>query len=234
MAGISKDEQATRALEAAIERRGYAEALVTLLKLSGEVGSKQGDGVDWQHLYMKGRRDALHELRASGGLGRSMHGAAVLYCLPDSLVLAYEQLWDAVMVGESGGAMGRSGTEGVGKAAGAPGMALGSENRLQAGGGGKKWKERKVPIALNDRMLELKTAVDKELADLAAVIVRELARYTKPSATQRDSLGNLDTGTQGAGGHTRVVGKCKGTGCGRFLKAGWKFCPMCGAEVGGN
>lgn len=231
MAGISKDEQATRALEAAIERRGYAEALVTLLKLSGKNGSVEEE-VDWQHLYMKGRRDALHELRASGGVGRSMHGAAVLYCLPDSLVLAYEQLWDAIMVGESGGAMGRSGTEGVGKAPGAPGMVLGSENRLQAAGGGKKWKERKVPIALNDRMLELKTAVDKELADLAAVIVRELARYTKPSATRQ---GNGDTGTRGAGGqgHTRVVGKCKGTGCGRFLKAGWKFCPMCGAEVGG-
>lgn len=168
--------------------------------------------------YLRGRRDAIHELRASGGVSRSVVGIQVMYCLPDLFVKAYEELWDTATSGAIGAVSGKGVEQdkGSGRATGkANGIVLGSETGLQAAGGGKTWRNP-TDFLGSDRALALKTSVDKELQDLGALVVRELGALRKRSAV--------------TGSKRPLTPKCTGHGCGRFLKSGWKFCPVCGTE----
>lgn len=176
--------------------------------------------------YLQGRRDALAELRASGGVARSVFALQVLFCLPDSFVVSYEALWDRATSGDLGAVAGRGVEQdkGSGRASGQTGMVLGSETRLQAGGGGKKYKKPTDTLG-SSAALALKTAVDKELVDLAGRISRELGAK---------GAGNQATGRTGSSGARsgNVTPKCGNPGCGRFVKADWRFCPKCGWERG--
>lgn len=163
--------------------------------------------------YMQVRREVLRDLAASGGVARSMVFTQLLYLLPDEFVVAYEDLFE-VALGTDGGARAVSGAQtGIEKGKGqTQGVVLGSDNRLQAGGGGKKWKERRLPLG-SEAGLKLKTAVDKELMSLASKITGELT-----ALAQRNTRAGMNL-------------KCKGAGCGRFLKAEYRFCPRCGTRV---
>lgn len=177
--------------------------------------------------YLRGRRDALHELRASGGVTRSVLALQVLYCLPDSFVIAYEQLFDAATSGAVGAVSGKGVEQdkGSGRATGKKnGIVLGSETGLQAAGGGKRWRTP-TDFLGSDRALATKTAVDKELHDLAATILRELQSSKKSSGGDDQSFPGRRSSAVGT---TR---KCKGSGCGRFLAPGHKFCPQCGTPT---
>lgn len=172
--------------------------------------------------YLRGRRDAIAELRASGGVPQSVVGIQVMYCLPDAFVLSYEQLWDAATSGSVGSVMG--GKNATGRAAGKKnGIVLGSESGAQAQGGGKKWRNP-TDLLGSQRALTLKTAVDKALSDLAERTLRELQALAKASS------GDNQIGRSSAVGTTP---KCKGSGCGRFLQSDWRFCPKCGTATRG-
>lgn len=169
--------------------------------------------------YLRGRRDGVSDLRAAGGVSRSVVAIQVMYCLPDSFVQAYEQLFDTATSGAIGAVSGKGVEQdkGSGRATGkANGIVLGSQTGLQAQGGGKQWR---TPTSFlgSDKALELKTAVDRELAGLATKIFGELLlKGTDPAETGQGNAGSP---------------KCKGSGCGRFVKREWKYCPSCGMEL---
>lgn len=182
-------------------------------------GQRSGDP------YLQGRRDAIRELYESGGLPDSQVGLEVLYLLPDSFVQFYQQLFHKALSGADGSAISGKGG-GANKAIGAPGMVLGSETRLQAAGGGKKWKNPTNMLG-SEKAMRVKAQVDKELEQLVGIgsdALRSKAR-------------------QGAEPSTPVLSQCRGKvtvtngpdtvvkGCGKFLKRGWKYCPTCGSEV---
>jgi len=193
--------------------RGSAKAPETPGKKAFGYTSKESDP------YLRGRRDAIHELRASGGVTRSVVAIQVMYCLPDSFVIAYEQLFDTATSGAIGAVSGKGVEQdkGSGRATGKKnGIVLGSETGLQASGGGKQWRNP-TDFLGSDRALALKTAVDRELAGLATRIFGELRlKGTDPAETGRGNAGSP---------------KCKGSGCGRFVKREWRFCPSCGLEL---
>ena len=174
--------------------------------------------------YLRGRRDAISELRSSGGVPQSVVGIQVMFCLPDNFILAYEELFDTATSGAIGSVSGK-GVEhdkGSGRATGKKnGIVLGSETAAQAAGGGKRWRNP-TDLLGSPRALTLKTAVDRELADLATRIIRELASLRKPSGSSSEGHRSSAVGT---------TPKCKGSGCGRFLKAEYKFCPACGTST---
>lgn len=178
--------------------------------------------------YLRGRRDALSELRASGGVARSVLALQVLFCLPDDFIKAYEQLFDTATSGQIGSVSGK-GVEmdkGSGRASGKKnGIVLGSESGLQAQGGGKKWRPP-TNLLGSDKALKLKTAVDKELADVGVRIFRELAAIGKSSSASSE-----DNRADGVGTRRGFNPKCRGAGCGRFLKVEYRYCPACGTEV---
>jgi len=192
--------------------RGSAKAPETPGKKALGYTSKESDP------YLRGRRDAIHEMKASGGVTRSVVAIQVMYCLPDNFVIAYEQLFDTATSGAIGAVSGKGieQDKGSGRATGKKnGIVLGSESGLQAQGGGKQWRNPTNFLG-SDKALDLKTAVDRELADLATRVLRELA--------------GLKAGNRGGHG-AGVTPKCKGAGCGRFLKAEFKFCPSCGTSA---
>lgn len=206
--------------------------------------------------YLAGRRGLAYELVSMGGLNSSRLGLEILYLLPDDFVEFYENLFhralsvrdDSVMHGRSGG---------VEKASGRVGMQLGTADRGgQASGSGKKWKNTPMAIG-NEQALRVKQAVDKGLEDLVRLGKRGL--IAEAEAGRRDREGERESGGQGPGdfskvkpsekkrgvpgstGNTRATGnsgrgstgyRCAGSKCGRFLKAGWNWCPECGTRVG--
>ena len=166
--------------------------------------------------YLRGRRDMVKELLVSGGLVESQAGIQVLFMLPAAFVRAYAGLFERTLR-EAGGAVSGKGIEhdrGSGKAKGRSGMALGSENALQAKGGGKKWKEQQLPIN-SSQLLSFKTSVDVELLELSGRIEARLK-----------AKGGAKGGTAGG-----TAGVCKGVGCKRFTRREWKFCPSCGTQL---
>lgn len=162
--------------------------------------------------YLRGRRDMVKELLVSGGLVESQAGIQVLFMLPAAFVRAYAGLFERTLR-EAGGAVSGKGIEhdrGSGKAKGRSGMALGSENALQAKGGGKKWKEQQLPIN-SSQLLSFKTSLDVELLELSGRIEARMKA--------------------GKGSSAGGAGVCKGVGCKRFTRREWKFCPSCGTQL---
>lgn len=176
--------------------------------------------VDVAHL--RGRRDMVKELLASGALVESQAGLQVLFMLPASFVRAYAGLFERALR-EAGGAVSGKGIEhdrGSGRAPGKQGMALGSETALQAQGGGKKWKEPQLPISTE--LQDFKTAMDRELLELSGRIATRLERRGAKSSGAKSA---------GSGAESRSEGICPGVGCKRFTKSNWKFCPNCGTQL---
>lgn len=196
--------------------------------------------------FQAGRRSLAYELIESGNLASSRLGLEILYLLPDDFVQFYQDLFhQALQVKDDSVMHGRSG--GLEKAGGRQGMQLGSKDRgPQAGSSGKRWKNTPMAVG-NESALRAKTAMDKGLQDL----VRDAKRYLASERELRDQahsekLAGSENLSQGPGAvskadHVRSSGsgvragggiRCAGAKCGRFLKAGWTFCPECGTRTG--
>jgi hypothetical protein len=170
-------------------------------------------------------------------------GLEILYLLPDDFVQFYQDLFhQALQVKDDSVMHGRSG--GLEKASGRQGMQLGSRDRgPQAGSSGKRWKNTPMAVG-NETALKAKESMDKGLQDL----VRNAKLYMNAQREIRDQahsekLGGK-VGSQGPGGVGKADqtgglrsgksgNRCAGAKCGRFLKAGWTFCPECGTRTGG-
>lgn len=200
--------------------------------------------------FQAGRRSLAYELAESGLLGSGRLGLEILYLLPDSFVIFYESLFHQALSGGGGESVmhGRSG--GVEKAHGRVGMQLGSSDRGgQASGSGKKWKNTPMFVG-NEVALGVKVAMDRGLEDLVRDAKRALAEERELGLDlSGDVRGGQGQGGKGGEGTTKPQGqggvrdgksrgatkgnaRCKGAGCGRFMKAGWKFCPECGTRTG--
>jgi hypothetical protein len=196
--------------------------------------------------FQAGRRSLAYELIESGMLSPGRLGLEILYLLPDDFVQFYQDLFhQALQVKDDSVMHGRSG--GLEKAGGRQGMQLGSQDRgPQAGTSGKRWKNTPMAVG-NETALKAKQAMDKGLQDL----VRDAKRYLTSerdrkteSRTRRSNESRPNV--QGPGGVVKAVqasdtrkpkvaagsNRCAGAKCGRFLKAGWTFCPECGTRTG--
>lgn len=194
---------------------GIPYTLQTLLEHAKSVSRSEP-----QDAYARGRRDALMELYTSGGLPTAQLGLELLYLLPDSFTTFYAQLWDKAMTGHGESRKG----EGVVKSQGNTGTVLGSDTRLQAQAGGKKYRVPAGNIG-SEKALTIKTEVDRQLLEL----VRG-GRAALFDPRSKEDIQNKPLQCQGI-----VRGGLEGRAakrCTRFLKKGWKFCPECGWEVG--
>lgn len=195
--------------------------------------------------FQAGRRSLAYELIESGMLSPGRLGLEILYLLPDDFVQFYQDLFhQALQVKDDSVMHGRSG--GLEKASGRQGMQLGSKDRgPQAGSSGKRWKNTPMAVG-NESALRAKMAMDKGLQDLvrnaklylnAEREARDQAHSEKLSKSGSQGPGGLSKADQSRSAESRVTGKggmrCAGAKCGRFLKAGWTFCPECGTRTGG-
>lgn len=188
-----------------------------LEKLRSEVQALQHSG-NREQAFFAGRRSMAYELRQSGGLASGRLGLEILYLLPDDFVQFYGSIFHrAFNVGDSSVMHGRSG--GVERASGNTGTVLGSENRLQAQGSGKKWKNTPMTIG-SEKVMKLKQRMDKELE-----------RITHDAKTELQAMGEGGQGLERSGtsmSERETHRQCTNGVCRSFLKAGWKFCPRCG------
>ena len=188
-----------------------------------------GTGKDRRYTseYLQGRRDALRELHESGGVAEMQLGLEVLYLLPDEFVTFYQQLFHRALRGADGQAISGKGG-GIEKSTGrkTTGIVLGSETNLQVAGTGKRYKNPAGSIG-SEKALKVKEGIDKELMALVGIGLRRLSQLNQPDSNR---------GTAG-----QDAGQCRGSKlgrnnetkrCGRFLKAGWEYCPSCGTPVG--
>lgn len=189
--------------------------------------------------FQAGRRSLAYELVESGMLSPGRLGLEILYLLPDDFVQFYQDLFhQALQVKDDSVMHGRSG--GLEKAGGRQGMQLGSKDRgPQAGSSGKRWKNTPMAVG-NETALRAKESMDKGLQDLVRNAKVYMAGERARDQAHSGKLGG-QAGSQGPGGvgkadqTGRANGKggmrCNGAKCGRFLKAGWTFCPECGTRV---
>lgn len=139
-------------------------------------------------------RIRLAEIRAAAGVPHSQITLEVLYFLPKAFLEQYEQMFTRAVKAD-GGEDSRNRSQ---REAGEVGKATGG----RTGGAGKKYK--KTFVVLDERALQLKTAMDKRL--------RMIAR-------------DIEAGLSGVKTEARPT-TCGS--CGMFLQAGWKFCPKDG------
>jgi hypothetical protein len=194
--------------------------------------------------FLAGRRSMAYELAASGGLNESKLGMEILFLLPDEFVEFYEELFNRALKVDSGSTSLSSG--GVGKAKGAGnGIAIGSSNRLQSAGSGKRFKNPVMAVK-SERALKAKEMLDAELV----LVVHHIRRWLQ-SRTGNES-GNPEGGNGSNAGDNTGVRQChgirtapghagnRGNGslgrttlkCRMFLKDTWDYCPRCGTRVG--
>lgn len=189
-----------------------------------------------EQAFFAGRRSMAYELRESGGLAASRLGTEILFLLPDDFVQFYGSLFHrALAVGDSSVMHGRSG--GLEKAGGNTGTVTGSDNKLQASGTGKRFKN--TPIAIgNETWLKAKQRLDGKLVQL----VREF-RFELTGGVEGGDIGleRVSNGQVSATKTTKTpqssTHQCTNQACRRFLKAEWKHCPECGTrtvEAGGQ
>ena len=155
--------------------------------------------------YLRGRRDVVKDLHSSGGMNGRVAANELMHMLPPAFVSAYERLfWTALSTGSEGGQPDR---EPLGKAKGNSGTVLGSENRLQASGTGKRFKNTGF-LVKSEKALARKVWVDQKLQDLVSDIEASLR------------------------GESLKTRQCKGVSCRRMLDRKWSYCPSCGTPTG--
>ena len=198
--------------------------------------SRSGKGSE----YMAGRRSLAYELSESGGLNSGRLGLEILFLLPDDFVDFYTTLFHRALdegVGNRGSAGGgKDGKGGEGDdlriAKGRTGTVLGSDNRLQAQGSGKRYRNTGLTIK-NERALKVKGLVDKGLRELMVSGTKSLKRgISEESGLTPRSKGSIEDKPDNSGssrtGGSVLPGTCRNGNCRSFVKDSWKFCPRCG------
>lgn len=197
---------------------------------------------------MAGRRSLAYELRESGGLSSGRLGLEILFLLPDDFVQFYTALFHMALdegvgnqgKGSSGDGTGKESNEDLRIAKGRTGTVLGSDNRLQAQGSGKKYRNTGMTIK-SEKALEVKRLVDRGLRTLVedglrSLKHRQVSMKQGVSPRSKGSIGpNRPTGSSSTDGNDSglaslptLPGTCNNPHCRSFMKESWKFCPRCG------
>lgn len=203
--------------EAEAVEREEAEAVEARVRKLARAARGSGDS----DAFWVGYRTHAFEMVESGGLPESRVGLEVLFMLPSAFVNFYSDLFGRALRVDDGSVMhGRSG--GLEKAKGEGGMVTGSSTKLQAGGGGKKWKNTPMAIG-NEQALKVKEKVDAGLQALMKDCQPDLASGSTGAIQCSGTLAGVAGVDLGLNGEAR---KCR-----QFLKGSWKFCPGCGTAV---
>lgn len=215
---------------------------------SGGSSSKAPEGAKAPHRgqgfsqeYMNGRRSVWYELMDRGLLNSQKLSTEILFLLPDAFIDFYTTLFhQALSTGDSSVMHGKSG--GVDKAKGEQGMVTGSDTKLQAQGGGGKRFKNPVMVVKNERAMDAKRMVDKELlrimGEAGDMLRRARLRDNASLGGGRETQGPSALDNQASPlrclGYKRTwVDRGDGVRprCGLFLKGTWKYCPTCGTAV---
>lgn len=142
-------------------------------------------------------RTRLAEIRAAAGVPHSQISLEVLYFLPEGFLNHYISLFTTALKSDGGeDARNRSQAE-----AGAVGKATGNHF------GGSPRRYKKAFVVLDERALDLKTAIDKRLRMIGRDIRAGLAGELQEAE-------NMRCGS-----------------CGTFVQGRWKYCPMDGSSL---
>lgn len=142
-------------------------------------------------------RARLAEIRAAAGVPHSQISLEVLYFLPEGFLNHYITLFTTALKSDGGeDARNRSQAE-----AGVVGKATGNHF------GGSTRRYKKAFVVLDERALDLKTAIDKRLRMIGRDIRQGLAGELAEAETMR-------------------CGRC-----GTFVQGRWKYCPMDGSSL---
>lgn len=144
-------------------------------------------------------RGRLAEIRAAAGVPHAQISLEVLYFLPKGFLDAYAELFTRALKADGGeGARGEAQQQ-----TGALGKA-----RVIGGGGAKPAKRRwkKAWVVQDDRLLEVKTLMDKRLR----VLAKEIQRLLEGGADDDPVL------------------TC--SACRVVVSTSWKYCPRCGTH----
>lgn len=143
-------------------------------------------------------RGRLAEIRAAAGVPHAQISLEVLYFLPKGFLDAYAELFTRALKADGGeGARGEAQQQ-----TGALGKA-----RVIGAGGAKPLKKRfkKTFVVQDEKLLAVKTMVDKRLRALAREVETLLAGGEVEAATE-------------------TCGKCR-----VVVKTSWRYCPRCGS-----
>lgn len=141
-------------------------------------------------------RSRLAEIRAAAGVPHAQVSMEVLYFLPERFLHTYQALFSQALKSD-GGESGRAKSQ---QEAGEVGKARGGST-----GGGRRYK--KSFVVLDEKALDVKSAVDKRLRMIARDIESLLA----------------------GGEAEKVEARCGR--CGTFVQGRWKYCPMDGESL---
>lgn len=159
--------------------------------------------------YSDTLRKRLADIRASAGVPHNQVALEVLYMLPGDFLRQYSALFSAALKsdgGESARAQQQQDGAVVGKT-----KSLGKTGRgPTVQGGQRRWKQ--AWTVQDDRMLALKTRIDKRIRAIGREIHEDMLDLTE-GAAQLESRRHIGL-------------QC--CSCKTFLDAGWKFCPQCG------
>lgn len=163
------------------------------------------DGLDYR------LRRRLAEVLSSAGVDEGRVAVEILYLLPQEFVRGYEDLFHRALT---------TGEEGRGER---------DDQKAELGRGRKaaakapKKTGRGIWVVRNDRALGEKERVDRAL--------RKLARGMKDAGgagVGKDAVRKC--GEARAERKTPIEDVQEGRSCGKWLEAGWKWCPFCGRE----
>lgn len=148
------------------------------------------------------RRSIIADLYQAGGWPQGRLSMEVLYLLPKEFTDAYVHLFHSALKEQAPVVSVGKGADELGKAAG--GVVKRTGSRLQAQGGGKKYKDHWM--ISSEKALARKQRVDAKLRELAALM------ESRPGSHRNERAGQCGT-------------------CKKFLQSGWRFCPGCGAGI---
>src|SRR5436190_19055346 len=168
------------------------------------------------------RIQILKELSASGMLPQNRISLEVLYLLPQDFIEQYTTLFFEALREDAKGTdlearagemtqTTRSGAEKVKVRVSDRRAGEGAVARGAQGEGTKRY--RNAWVIRNEKALKLKGDIDGKLRDVTEDIIEGLKPDSRLAGTGR---------------------RCKGAGCGRFLKNEWRYCPSCGESTSRN
>jgi hypothetical protein len=165
------------------------------------------------------RIQILKELSASGGLAQNRISLEVLYLLPQVFIEQYTTLFfEALREDAKGTDLEARAGEMTQKTRTTrvklsdrrkheDGSVEGAVARGAQGEGTKRY--RNAWVIRNEKALKLKTEIDRRLRALSV----DIATGLKPE------------------GRVETDRRCRGAGCGRFVKNEWRYCPSCGTGL---
>lgn len=147
-------------------------------------------------------RGRLAEIRAAAGVPHAQVSLEVLYFLPKGFLDQYQELFSRALKADSGESNRNQSQQDIG--------VLGKAVAHRGGAKPQKKRFKKAFVVQDERLMDVKTRVDKRLRGLAREIETQIAGGEAEKKTE----------------------VC--TGCHQIVASSWRYCPGCGKSQKGD